>query len=126
MITLRSPNFIPSECHRKKSGVREQPDLRRRKSMDGANRKFIEKKEPWLENHIIFYNVFMGAANPYNQPLAPATPTQELPIQDFDLRKIPAITKSSGAVVKAYQLYDLNQNIIGTTPRKTGMFTNPL
>ncbi len=72
--------------------------------MDGANKRFMHGKEQWLQNHLILYNVANAAANPWMDPLVPANPALELPVYDFDLRKLPDIQDSTGAVMKAYAL----------------------
>lgn len=72
--------------------------------MDGANQRFMEGKERWLANHLIVYNASRatGGANPFNQNLG--TVDTELPVQEFDLRKIGSMQTEAGGSAKEYEL----------------------
>jgi hypothetical protein len=70
--------------------------------MDGANRRFMANPTQWLANHLTLYNVGRGAANPFGQQQG--TVGAELPVHDFDLRKIGKIVTEAGTEAKEYEL----------------------
>ena len=82
--------------------------------MDGANQRFIQGKANWLANHLIVYNVSRatGGANPFNQGLG--TVDTELPVQEFDLRKIGSMMTETGGSAKEYELRGLTEVDRGT------------
>jgi hypothetical protein len=77
--------------------------------VDGANERFKQGKATWLANHLIVYNVdrSSGGANPFNQGLG--TVDAELPVQDFDLRKIGSMMTEAGGSAKEYELRKLDE-----------------
>lgn len=86
--------------------------------MHGANRRFMTKKAAWLADHLILYTVSKGSpsGNPFNQTLS--TVGAELPVQDFDLRKIGDIINQGGSA-KLYELRGLKEKIGPVATSKT-------
>jgi hypothetical protein len=78
--------------------------------MDGANQRFMHGKAQWLADHLIVYNASRatGGANPFNQGLG--TVDTELPVHDFDLRKIGGILTEAGGKAKEYELRLLTES----------------
>lgn len=76
--------------------------------MDGANERFMTKKAAWLADHLIQYavNKVGGGDNPFGQGLG--TVGAELPVEDFDLRKVGDII-NQGSSAKAYELRKLTE-----------------
>jgi hypothetical protein len=92
-------------------------------NMNGANKRFMAGKHTWLRNHLIIYNVRRGTANPYNQTLS--TVGTELPVKEFDLRKVGGIQMENGSAGKEYELYGLDDLRKGSEP-SVGTFTKPV
>jgi hypothetical protein len=100
--------------------------------MDGANQRFMHGKERWLADHLVvyIYSVVRGAggANPFNQGLGSVD--TELPVHDFDLRKIGAIQTEAGTDAKEYALRVIDEvdNLSGgrVSTRDIGSRTQPI
>ncbi len=78
--------------------------------MDGSNQRFMNGGAAWLANHLIVYGVNKtgGSDNPFGQGIG--TIGTELPVHDFDLRKIGDIM-NQGNAAKAYELRKLTETI---------------
>lgn len=80
--------------------------------MDGANKRFMNGRSRWLAGHLIVYNVARSTSgNPFGDPVV--TANTELPVHDFDLRKIGSMITEAGANAKQYELRgltDVNPN----------------
>jgi hypothetical protein len=91
------------------------------KKMDGANQRFMHGKTTWLADHLIIYNVARGTSgNPFGDTAV--TANTELPVHDFDLRKIGNIQTEAGGQAKEYELRglnDVNPNQTRTIHRST-------
>lgn len=76
--------------------------------MDGANQRFINGKSQWLANHMILYAVLKKntAGDPFQQ--GHHTVNTELPVHDFDLRKVGDIINNA-APGKCYELRKLDE-----------------
>lgn len=91
--------------------------------MDGANFRFMNGKSTWLGSHLIVYNVGRGTmGNPFNDAALAAT--TELPVHEFDLRKVGSIVTASGKA-KEYELYAMT-DFIGDKAREVKKRTRPI
>jgi hypothetical protein len=89
--------------------------------MDGANERFMHGKTTWLASHLIVYNVSRGTTgNPFGDTAV--TANTELPVHEFDLRKIGDIQTETGGKAKEYELRgltDVNPNQTRTVTKRT-------
>ena len=97
---------------RSRDGYRASPDAskpsRKGGDMDGANERFMGGKSQWLADHLILYAVMKKnvSGDPFGQ--GHTAINAELPIHDFDLRKIGDIINNA-APGKCYELRKLDE-----------------
>lgn len=92
--------------------------------MNGANARFMNNKQQWLQNHLIVYNVARGTSgNPFGDTAT--TANVELPIKEFDLRKIGSMQVEGAAAAKQYELRGMQDVNPGQT-RNVGRNTHAI
>lgn len=91
--------------------------------MDGANERFMSGKAQWLRDHLIVYAVKTNSGNPWGEGLG--TVGTELPVHEFDLRKVGSIINVGGKA-KEYQLMRLDEERSSGVARKTSSSTKPI